>query len=1013
MDDSKWLEFLDRIAIDKKLTTIQKTTLKAKFPTFNGMVNDRDLLVSLNLETPTTLKKRLGVLYKIFGLLKDLDNKAIALQAYLQQESPKPPSEKDKESVVENLTSLRDASRTTISESTQTPPIEWRKECEELLNIQKQQLTSSPLQQRQARSLDEVHVPLGLVERKEKSLPKFDRAQEFSPDKGSEAYHQSETKPIEHDAFLAAVRDRQPGQHLVILGEPGAGKTTLLTKVWQSLLENVDRDEDTIVAWVPLAAVGDRLEDYLKQVWLRKVCDDEDLATYWESFRSLRQNGRVWLLLDGADEMGGDALRKIETTLQENWARSIRAIVTCRLNLWDASPMNSLNSSPNFQIYRTLDFKYAPKDMVGEFIGKWFKDKAEVGKKLRSALDEAGKERIKDLVQNPLRLTLLCEIWEDKPELPDTQAQLYGKFVDRVHKLNAAKFPRIKVPKIKLEQSMGDLAKWGINKPMLRFRFDEGELADVTHYEALKALGWLNCVGKDDDDREVYAFFHPTFQEYFAACAIDDWDYFLPRAHDDRPVPCQGEDVPTYRVFEQEWRQVILLWIGRRDEDVADKLKEEFIDRLTNFREQEGKFYYYRAYFMAAICVSEFKYSRRAEAIVEQIVRWTFGDFQTEENSWGDLHPIPWMAEAELLHTDTNRVVDSIARNIIPVSINSLHPNKDAAFKSARILGLLGRNNPRAVKALIELIQCSEELIVSFFFVRIEASKSLAKIATGNEQAIYDLKDILSVNQNKEIQMQIVSCIGTLDPKNQFAVNFFATAINDAENENDKLKAAWSILSFDEQNDIAVNTLTDLVGSSDSNVSYDAVKILEQGSIITYDNEEYEYSQDEIDNAKEICRNSRSIFDLLCDNILSTSQLAFGWGLHEIQRHLELDYKRAVDELCWQLHTNQDITALQSIIEILGSFSIGDEKVVKELIVFLKNGNFLLLETTRIFNLFVNSSSSKQLCHLIIGNLKYYVQDLHFSQDLHFNQIYTVIWMCVRRMRYQDFHQALHSEINL
>jgi tetratricopeptide (TPR) repeat protein len=99
MDNSDWLEFLDRIAIDKKLTTIQKTTLKAKFPTFNGMVNDRDLLVSLNLETPTTLKKRLGVLYKIFGLLKDLDNKAIALQKYLQQESLKYQCEKEQDSI--------------------------------------------------------------------------------------------------------------------------------------------------------------------------------------------------------------------------------------------------------------------------------------------------------------------------------------------------------------------------------------------------------------------------------------------------------------------------------------------------------------------------------------------------------------------------------------------------------------------------------------------------------------------------------------------------------------------------------------------------------------------------------------------------------------------------------------------------------------------------------------------------------------------------------------------------
>jgi predicted NACHT family NTPase len=338
--------------------------------------------------------------------------------------------------------------------------IDWRTACTELLNFQKQQLTSSPFKLGKARSLDEVHVPLGLVERKEKSLPKFDREQEFSPDKGSQAYHQTETKPIEHDAFLAAVRDRQPGQHLVILGEPGAGKTTLLTKVWQSLLENVDREADIIVAWVPLAAVTDKgLEHYLNNEdngWIRQFCKTREILTYWESFEKLADAGRVWLLLDGADEMGGDALRKIETTLREDWARSIRAIVTCRLNLWDASPMNSLNSSPNFQIYRTLDFKYVPKDMVGEFIGKWFKAEAEVGKKLRSALDEAGKERIKDLVQNPLRLTLLCEIWEDKPELPDTQAQLYGKFVERVHKLNAAKFPASRFPKLSW------IDRWGI-----------------------------------------------------------------------------------------------------------------------------------------------------------------------------------------------------------------------------------------------------------------------------------------------------------------------------------------------------------------------------------------------------------------------------------------------------------------------------------------------------------------------------------------------------------------------
>jgi HEAT repeat protein len=676
-----------------------------------------------------------------------------------------------------------------------TPQIDWRRECKELLDIQKQQLTSSPLQQRQARSLDEVHVPLGLVERKEKSLPKFDREQEFSPDKGSEAYHQAEPKPIEHDAFLVAVRDRQPGQHLVILGEPGAGKTTLLTKVWQSLLENVDRDADIIVAWVPLAAVGDRLEDYLKQVWLRKVCDDEDLATYWESFRSLRQNGRVWLLLDGADEMGGDALRKIETTLQENWARSIRAIVTCRLNLWDASPMNSLNSSPSFQIYRTLDFKYVPKDMVGEFIGKWFKDKAEVGKKLRSALDEAGKERIKDLVQNPLRLTLLCEIWDDKPELPDTQAQLYGKFVDRVHKLNAAKFPRINVPKTKLDRSMGDLAKRGINKPTLRFRFDENELTDVKHYKALKALGWLNCVGKDEGDQDVYAFFHPTFQEYFAACAIDDWDYFLPRAHIDRPVSCEGETVPTYRVFESEWRQPIGLWFGRGD--VADEDKEKFIEKLTTFQDGVGDFYYYRAYCMAAIGAGEFKSSRKAEMIVQQVVEWAFGCFNTEKQVWQTCpHPISFLAKEIIPFTHCRYVIKVLTN---PHCKYLLHINM------VEELGQIDPGNPTAIATLIDIlgnIDCEDLLYHN-------AAIALGQIDPGNPTAIATLIKLLKDQEyNDLLCYKVARALGQIDLGNQTAIATLIKLLKDHEYD-DLLCSAIATLS-----QIAVDdqtTITELI----------------------------------------------------------------------------------------------------------------------------------------------------------------------------------------------------------
>ena len=89
-----------------------------------------------------------------------------------------------------------------------------------------------------------------------------------------------------------------------------------------------------------------------------------------------------------------------------------------------------------------------------------------------------------------------------------------------------------------------------------------GRSDDTSLLSLALSLGWLNRVGIDFDEPEesVYGFYHATFQEYFAALAVDDWDYFLPRNHVDFPVV--GKE---YRIFEVQWKQVILLWLGLED----------------------------------------------------------------------------------------------------------------------------------------------------------------------------------------------------------------------------------------------------------------------------------------------------------------------------------------------------------------------------------------------------------------------------------------------------------------
>lgn len=664
---------------------------------------------------------------------------------------------------------------------------------------------------------------MGLIERKER--PKGKEVQEAA--QGSQIYHPVEyidTNRFEHEAFLADVVGKPAGgKHIAIIGEPGAGKTTILTKIGAWLIQQADQQPPAplVVAWISLADVGDRrLQAYLRDEWLQKVCEDNfDLA--WEDWKGLRQQGRVWLLLDGLDEMSGDALAAIHRDLGQAWAQNLRVVMTCRINQWEtAAGGNILTNS--FDVYRTLDYSYRMSqgdDQVKEFISKWFADNEKVATQIRTELDAPGKERIKDLVKNPLRLTLLCASWEkDNQALPETQANLYQGFVNYLYKWKAAEFSDEVKLRQELDLALGELAKEGLNRQPIndgavrRFRFTASEISNLwanlpdTLLLAAKNLGWLNWVG-DEATEDVYAFYHPTFQEYFAACSIDDWDYFLPRAHIDRPVPCQGESVPTYRVFEQEWRQVILFWIGRRAEDISDEIKEEFIKRLTDFQGQDRGFYYYLAYIMAAIVVGEFKSSKQAKLIVEQIIKYAFGYFILENNKWRSfLYSIESLARATISFTHRQYAIESL-QNRISQSNSSDYTRSDvesalyqitmssekiieednwkssddlafyvdpfdSEFEKQRIekaITSLNQNdyrncsvhikilsqavgNEQAIKALIAFIGQYKYHDIRTVCYGFNAAVTLGKIAVRNKSAIKDLIDLLQ-NDNADYQM--------------------------------------------------------------------------------------------------------------------------------------------------------------------------------------------------------------------------------------------------------------------
>ncbi len=646
-------------------------------------------------------------------------------------------------------------------------------------------------------------VPLELVERKERPQQKED----FSPENFQVQAPIEYEVPVEHNKFLDQVletgdslknRDRKIG----IIGEPGAGKTTLL----QEIAKEVE-GAGGLPVFVKLADLGEKtLKDYLLENWLEEATGKpripEDIQ---EDFVQQFNLDRVWLLLDGVDEIAatGNLLSSIEKQLK-GWVADARIVLTCRLNVWDVGK----NDLYAFEKYRIQQLSYP--DSVSDFIRRFFSKAGEptIGEKLIEKL-ERSQPRIRDLVKNPLRLTLLCRTWKRRQgELPETKAELYKRFVETFYEWNDK--PEIDQEKRPLlEQALGELAKNAIDKGANKFRLRESSVRqeldkfDKSLFDLACRVSWINNVGvaAENPDEPVYAFFHPTFQEYFAALAIDDWDFFLPRAHNNRnPKPVSER----YRIFEPQWKEVILLWLGR--DEVEDKKKEAFIYELETFKDKCGEVYSLRSYFLAAASITEFKSYSRADEIVSQTIRWGFSEFRL----------ITEKAIAALQETDTTKVLKALNKLLmteqnvfvhyqvafwlglnnldkfiaISTLIKLLEESDNISFSVLCIhtLGRLGADNSDGTNLLTELLdpRNEEEIILA-------SAKSLLTIDSGNLDAVKSLIILLKTKQPGHTFNQAALILAESGTDNQEALKIFAELLHRNHSQYTRLIAAWSL----------------------------------------------------------------------------------------------------------------------------------------------------------------------------------------------------------------------------
>ena len=809
---------------------------------------------------------------------------------------------------------------------------------------------------------EQIYVPLALVQR---TKPDERNLSEYSSEAGTRLYEpQYEKKQrFEHEAFLTQIlkqgKGKTKGKYIALIGEPGAGKTTLLQCIAFWVLEK----NLGFPIWISLAELGRSgswtdLQSYLFNNWLKNAVPQKQMIQAKAELTTQIQQGRVWLLLDGVDEVAVSGVQTLLTLAQEltGWIAQSRVVLTCRLNVWQAD----YNALETFETYRLLDFDY-PKQ-VHQFIDNFFAaseprflQETQIllakGERLKAELDKAERGRLRDLVQNPLWLMLLCSTWQSKEgNLPQTKAGLYQQFVQQIYTWKPNCFSISTTEQKKLNNALGRLALRDIQEGVPRFRLLESFIIEElgkpddensSFYKA-QQLGWLNHVGiaaESQSNEKVYAFFHATFEEYFAALGVNDWDFFLPRAHQNKPVKDKHTGEKPYPIFESQWKEVILLWLGR--EDVKRKQKEEFIKALVKFYDGCRGFYQYQAYFLAAAGIAEFGECSRTDEVVAHIVRWSC--------DYGEL-------------LDRARV-----------ALQQIHRGK-------------------AIDALLNLIATSQ----GEYYTRMLALESLGEIAVGNKRAIAALINFIANSQNEiRNRMQAASTLGKIDPGNESAITALINFIGRSEYEFIHSMAASSLGEIAVGNETAIEALVNLIATSQHEFTCSLAA----------------YSLEQIDPGNE----NAVIAALL--NLIDTSQHEFtrSWAAGRL---VEIDpgNEHAIAALVNLIANSQDESTRRQAAESLGKIDPGNERAITALVKLIATSeDKYSLRDENIENImpWCDNMMTRQTALLSLekilsaDQMAKIVIDLGSDSKLN-DDCYRVISHCAQNMPYSAFYQAWH-----
>ncbi|MEH1783006.1 MAG: hypothetical protein V7K67_24755 [Nostoc sp.] len=472
---------------------------------------------------------------------------------------------------------------------------------------------------------------------------------------------------------------------------------------------------------------------------------------------------------------------------------------------------------------------------------------------------------------------------------------------------------------------------------------------------------------------------------------MHDWQYFF---NHDRSNLNQG----TYRIFEPEWKAEILHWFSQ--EDVAKEQKEDFIQALIDFDDGCGDFYRYRAYFLVAEALSQFPECSLGDAIVEQLLKWSYAYFRQDQRDWQILpKPLVKTARKTLELTDQKRVIAAF------VHLVHTTESRTVLRLAAEKLGTLDPGNKSAIAALA-LMPISEDRYG--FCLR---SYSLGTIAVGDETAIVVLVNDIKKISDQEICTHGITALADIADGNHAAIAALVHLMETTLNKDNCCNAMAALGKIAVGNQTAITAL---------------VKFLQinQGDRICFDTAQVLW---QIDPGNAAVLKSLVYIVETCANAFFINRAA------TYLLKIEPGNKTAIATLCQIRQSNpyEHESILTDAVQNLEQLD-PENKLVQEKL------NEVIPTLLRFIQIFQQDDENKNCCnnatirlpyesclldiadsltkilqkeHLpqVVITLKDYLSKKFYKNNSYrYEAVFKIIWHCAQNLTYPDFHKAIN-----